>query len=99
MSVRFQIAGGDESPNDTDKQRVGFRGVSDIEEEPEVVAEESLDEEEELSPRTATSQSLASDVDYYMDNESVVNYFDTYLSDIIITIIVYKIFCSCSGIN
>ena len=75
MSVRFQIAGSDESPtNDTDKQRVGFRGVSDIEEEPEVAAEESLDEEEELSPRTATSQSLASDVEYYMDNESVVNY-------------------------
>ena len=77
MSVRFQIAEGDESPNDNDKQRVGFRGVSDIEEEPEMLAEELLDEEEELSPRTATSQSLASDVEYYMDNESAVNYFGT----------------------
>lgn len=80
MSVRFQVAEDDSSPDDTDKQRVGFRGVSDIveeeEEEQEVDAEELLEEDgEDLSPRTATSQSLASDVEYYMDNESAVLFF------------------------
>lgn len=77
MSVRFQITGDNSSPDDLEKQRVGFRGVSDIEEEQEVAAEDTIDEEEELSPRTATSQSLASDVEYYMDNESGVMLFYT----------------------